>query len=125
FVESAWPAAELAPRRHVRVGPAVDVILDVAGQEGADLVVVGSRGMSGAARLAFGSTTEGLLRRASLPVLVAPPDWTPARPDVPDLTGTGPIIAAVDFSESSLQAAAAACELARLVAAPVELVHIV
>jgi Universal stress protein family len=58
----------------------VDGILDVAHRTGADLIVVGSRRLSGVARLLFGSTTERLLRRSPVSVLVAPADWIP--PDV-------------------------------------------
>jgi nucleotide-binding universal stress UspA family protein len=125
FVASAWPAGECAPHRHVAVGQAVDVILDVAARERADILVVGSRGMSGAARLVFGSTTEHLLRRATLSVLVAPDGWEPARTNTPDLTGTGPVVAAVDFSPASIAAAAAACQMAAALGSPVEVVHVV
>ena len=48
------------------------MILDVAHRHGADLVVVGGRGMSGAERMVFGSTTDELVRRADVSVLVAP-----------------------------------------------------
>jgi len=81
FIAAAPPAAGCAPQLHVMAGAAVDVILDVAGRHQADLVVVGARGMSGAQQLVFGSTTEGLLRRADVSVLVAPAGWVPPRPD--------------------------------------------
>lgn len=106
-------------------GPAVDVILDVAQRVGADLVVVGSHGMSGAERLVFGSTTEGLLRRAPVSVLVMPAEWSPLRSDVPDLSGTGRVIAAIDFSPSSVAAAQAACRLALAIRTTIEMVHVV
>jgi len=77
FIADAWPASQSSPQSYVVAGPAVDVILDVARQCGADLVVVGGRGVSGAARMVFGSTTDELVRRAGVSVLVAPHVTTP------------------------------------------------
>jgi nucleotide-binding universal stress UspA family protein len=39
----------------------------------ADLLVIGTRGRSGLARLVFGSTAEGVTRHAPCPVVVVPP----------------------------------------------------
>lgn len=125
FIASAPAAAQYAPMHHVSCGPAADVIVDVADRERADVIVVGSRGMSGAQRLVFGSTTEAVLRRAKTPVLVIPPGWTPLRPDAPDLSGIGPVVAAIDFSSASIEAGAAACSLAELLGTDVEAVHVV
>jgi nucleotide-binding universal stress UspA family protein len=119
------PAADCAPQVHAVTGPAVDVILEVAGAQRADVVVVGSRGMSGTEKLVFGSITEGLLRRSDVSVLVVPPDWRPPRPGGMDLAGTRPVIAAVDLTESSLAAGRAACRLASTLATVVEIVYVV
>ncbi len=48
-----------------------DVVLRVAEREGADLIVVGSRGLGGALRQ-LGSTSEALISRSSRPVVVVP-----------------------------------------------------
>jgi nucleotide-binding universal stress UspA family protein len=125
LVAAAPPAADCSPVVHAGAGPAVDVILHVAKAQDADLIVVGSRGMSGAERLVFGSTTEGILRRSDISVLVVPPRWMPPRPSGVDLAGMGPLIAAVDMSETSAAAAAAACRLALALGTTVEMVHIV
>jgi nucleotide-binding universal stress UspA family protein len=124
-IAGAPPAANCSPQLYAVAGPAVDVILDVAHAQHADLVVVGSRGMSGAEKLVFGSTTEGLLRRSDLSVLVIPPEWTPSRPAGPDLAGTGPVISAVDMTASSIAGARAACSLASTLGTEVEIVHVV
>lgn len=124
FLASAGPATALSPRHHVVTGAAVDAILEVAEEQHADLVVVGSHGMSGAERLLFGSTTEGVLRHASMSVLVAPPAWS-FRADAPDLSGTGPVIAGVALSPPSIAAATAACRLATEIKTRVEMVHVV
>jgi nucleotide-binding universal stress UspA family protein len=52
-------------------GPAGDALLRVAETRGADLVVIGRRGHGLVAGLLLGSTSEHVVRRAKVPVLVA------------------------------------------------------
>jgi nucleotide-binding universal stress UspA family protein len=126
FIAGAWPAALCSPQSHVIAGAVVDVILDVAHQHRADLVVVDSCGMSRAERLVFGSTTEGLLRQTDVSVLVVPAEWMPPHPDAPDLSGLGPLVAVGDLSdEPSVAAAKAACKLASVLGTSVEIVDVV
>ena len=126
FVAGAWPAAQCSPQTHVLTGPTVDVILDVVHRHRVDLVVIDSGRMSGAERLVFGSATDQLLRRADVSVLVAPAGWTPPHPDAPDLSDLGPLVAIVDLSDrQSIAATKAACELASILGASVEIVPIV
>jgi len=119
------PVPDCSPQLHVVAGPAVDVILGVAHAQHADLIVAGSRGISGAEKLVFGSTTEGILRRSNVAVCVVPPAWTPPRPDAVDLAGIGPVIAGIDMTPSSIAGARAACILARMLGTSVEFVHVV
>lgn len=72
-----WPVPECSPQLHVDAGSEVNVVLDVARRQGADLIVIGDRSISRVERLVFGSTTERLLRRSDVSVLVAPAGWTP------------------------------------------------
>jgi nucleotide-binding universal stress UspA family protein len=51
-------------------GDAVDQILKTAKERNADLIVLGTHGRKGLARLFIGSVAEGVLRRADVPVLV-------------------------------------------------------
>ena len=126
FVADAWPAALCSPQTHVVAGAAVDVILDVAHRQGADLIVVDGGRISGAEKLLFGSTTEGLLRRADVSLLVAPAAWRPPQPDAADLSNLGPVIAIVDMSDQpSVAASRAARELALLLGTSVEIVQAV
>jgi nucleotide-binding universal stress UspA family protein len=125
FIAAAAPTGESAPKTYVATGVAVDAILDHARRHQADLVVVGDRGMAGAGRFVFGSTTDGLLRRADVSVLVVPAGWTAPHPAAPDLAGVGPIVAGVDPSDSSIGAIKAACALASVLNTSVEIVHVV
>jgi nucleotide-binding universal stress UspA family protein len=125
FMGSARPADDWAPLHHVVAGPGVDVICEISARENADLIVIGARGMSGLERHMFGSTTEGVLRNADRSICVVPATWRPARLHTSDLTGMGPIVAAVDTSMPAIAAARAASGLAGAVASSVEAVHIV
>ena len=125
FMQSAAPAGDWTPMHHVVIGPAVDVIRDIAERERADVIVIGMRGMSGAERTMFGSTTEGVLRQADTSVLVVPSGWTPPQPATRDLTGSGPIVAGIELSTQALAATHAACRMAALLGTSVEAVHVV
>ena len=125
FVADASPLSGAAPHTHVATGPAVDAIVQTAQHLGAELIVVGSHGISGAERLVFGSTTEGLLRRAPTSVLVTPARPGAAGSTAPDVSDMGPLIAALDFSPPAIEAAKAACRLAAVLNTIVEVVHVV
>lgn len=61
------------PRYVIRDGPPAQVILDVAAEVGADLIVVGSRGADRRAQLPLGSTSTQVVRHSTCPVVVIPP----------------------------------------------------
>jgi nucleotide-binding universal stress UspA family protein len=54
----------------LKEGDPVRTVLNVAHTYAADLIVMGSHGRRGLQRLLLGSTTEGVLREAGIPVLV-------------------------------------------------------
>jgi nucleotide-binding universal stress UspA family protein len=56
---------------HARIGDAVEEILDLAREIGADLIVIGTHGRTGIRRFLLGSTTEAVVRAAGCPVIVA------------------------------------------------------
>jgi nucleotide-binding universal stress UspA family protein len=55
---------------HLLEGRAADEILDLAEQIGADLVVVGSRGLGTVGRIALGSVSEAVIHHSRWPVLM-------------------------------------------------------
>lgn len=93
----------------VRQGEVVQMLLDVARQYDAGLLVVGTHGREGAGPIAVGTIAEQLVRRANFPVLAVAEDWNAGefRP-VPG----GPVLLAMDRNESTRSAMEAACSLA-------------
>lgn len=68
FVRQARDSGVEADARIVEGLPA-DVVLDLAKQLPADLIVMGTHGRTGLERLVLGSVAETVLRRADVPVL--------------------------------------------------------
>lgn len=107
----------------IEAGSVQDGVLGQVAALGADLLVLGSHGRSGFERLFLGSVTEKLLRKAPCPTLVVPrrgPDAAPAAP-----VRFRRILCPVDFSGSSLDAAALAFSLAEEADAQLTLLHVV
>jgi len=76
-VAGEWiaPLAEAgaAHRSVLRDGNPVDVVLQVVDEVGADLVVLGSRGVGGSPIQLLGSTSTQVVQQAPCPVTVVPP----------------------------------------------------
>jgi nucleotide-binding universal stress UspA family protein len=67
---------------HLLEGRAADEILNLTREIGADLLIVGSRGLGTVARIALGSVSEGIVHNAECPVLVlrgGESSWPPER----------------------------------------------
>jgi nucleotide-binding universal stress UspA family protein len=62
--------AGVAVRTFARQGEPADAILDVAEEEGADLIVVGNKGMTGAKRFLLGSVPNKVSHHAPCSVLI-------------------------------------------------------
>lgn len=58
---------------HARIGKPADEILQVAREVGADLIIVGSKGLTGVERFVLGSVSERVVREAGCAVMVARP----------------------------------------------------
>jgi universal stress protein A len=61
---------ELKPVCECRVGAPADAILEYVAEHGIDLVVMGTHGREGVARMLLGSVAETVVRKASCPVLI-------------------------------------------------------
>lgn len=62
---------------HARIGKPADEILAVAREVGADLIIVGTKGLTGVERLVLGSVAERVVREAGCTVEVARPRTYP------------------------------------------------
>jgi nucleotide-binding universal stress UspA family protein len=128
FVAATWPETANSLEHTVvktTVGEPATAILEIATADGADLIVMGTQGLGGFRKWLLGSTTERLLRRTHLPVLAVPSpsndsDVEPRHRDFE----ISHILAATDFSESSVAAAQTAVELSQRWSAPLTLVHV-
>ena len=63
-------AAGVPANEHAREGDAADAILDVAEELGADLIVVGNKGMTGAKRFLLGSVPNKVSHHAPCAVMI-------------------------------------------------------
>lgn len=104
----------------VRQGEVVDMLLEVAEQYEAGLIVVGTKGRLGAGPIAVGAIAEELVRRASCPVLAVAADWNAGefRP-----APGGPVMLAIEQNEASPAAVEAACSLATVFRRTLIVVH--
>lgn len=115
------------PALEVRAGLPHVEILKAAAEHHAHMVVLGTQGQTGAARLFFGSTAQRVLRESATLVLVVPPGPSALVQD----GATGPtlalrhVIAALDFGETTAAAAQAAAGLAARTGAELTLAHVV
>lgn len=64
---------EGVPAVSIRVGAPAREILAQADEANADVIVMGMRGLGGAQKLLLGSTSQHVLEKATVPVLVVPP----------------------------------------------------
>lgn len=110
--------------RSIRTGRPADAILRHIEESGANLVVMASRGHGGLWRLGIGSTTEAVVHRSTVPVIVlrAPHEFeadfrAPVRLDR--------VVVALDGSAIAEAILEPAIEFALLVGAEIELVRVV
>jgi nucleotide-binding universal stress UspA family protein len=72
FVEGTLAGRGLPWKSQVSVGNPAQAILKAAASTRADLIVLGTHGLTGANRLLIGSTTLSVLQRTTVPVLAVP-----------------------------------------------------
>ena len=105
----------------VRQGAVAEMLVDVARQYEAGLIVIGTKGMEGVGPVVVGAIAEQLVRLAPCPVLAVAADWNagPHRP-----APGGPVLLAVERNEAASAAAATAYSLAVTFQRPLLLLHV-
>jgi nucleotide-binding universal stress UspA family protein len=81
-VKGVEGAGGLVAGAHLVEGRAADEILDLAGQIGTNLIVIGSRGLGPVGRIALGSVSEAVIHHSRWPVLMlrgGEDSWPPER----------------------------------------------
>ncbi|MHC3439664.1 universal stress protein [Natrialbaceae archaeon A-gly3] len=109
--------------RNVREGRPDRTILEYAEEVGADLIVMGTRGLTAAQSIRLGSTTERVIARAEVPVLsvrLSDPEGPPAVTDV----SIDRVLLPTDGSGAAERAADRALEFAESVGATVHVVYV-
>jgi nucleotide-binding universal stress UspA family protein len=108
----------------VAVGKPATEILRQTREEGADLIVIGSRGRSGIGKVFFGSTTERVLRETDVPVLVTPRHAPPAM-SMSQLAGqVARVVAPVDLTTASARQVTVAAGIAQALGVPLLVAHV-
>jgi nucleotide-binding universal stress UspA family protein len=108
-------------RLRIEEGPILPAVLRVVNELPADLIVIGTHGLSGVDRLLLGSVTDKVLRSAPCAVLTIPPRSTAPAGDV---SRYSTVLCAVDFSPASLNGLRYALSLAQETAARLLVVHV-
>lgn len=98
-------------RSVVETGDITELILQTVHDYGGDLLVLGTRGKTGAGRAALGAVARQLLARAECPILTVTPDVEPL---IPWAGRWRSVLLATDFSPSSLAALTAAHRMAHV-----------
>jgi nucleotide-binding universal stress UspA family protein len=93
----------------IRQGVVAEMLVDIARQYEAGLIVIGTKGMSGAGAVIVGAIAEQLVRLSPCPVMAVAADWNAGefRP-----TPGGPVLLAMERNEATTAAVATAYSLA-------------
>jgi len=105
----------------IRQGAVAEMLVQVARQYDAGLIVIGTKGMQGAGPVIVGAIAERLVRLAPCPVLAVAADWN-AGPNRP--TPGGPVLLAMERNETAAAAAATAGSLAETFNRPLFALHV-
>jgi nucleotide-binding universal stress UspA family protein len=116
----------LNTERFVHSGTVTDCVLEFAGKEGVDMIVMGTHGRHGFDRLAMGSVTEKILRKARCPVLVVrnPAHDFVSPGDAAETVRLQRILFCTDFSDHSSRALSYALSLAMEYNAELTMLHV-
>jgi nucleotide-binding universal stress UspA family protein len=124
FVERTLSAAsqkKLQVTTQAAVGHPRDVVLKAASRARADLIVLGTHGLTGADRLVLGSTTRAVLQQTNVPVLAVPRgQHTP-----PASWPGAKVVAAIELDPGAPADVDAAARIAEWFGASLMLLHVV
>jgi nucleotide-binding universal stress UspA family protein len=103
--------AGIRSHSEIRQGAVAQMLVDVARQYQAGLIVIGTKGMQGAGPVVVGAVAEQLVRLAPCPVLAVAADWNAGafRP-----TPGGPVLLALERNEATASAVETAYSLAEM-----------
>ena len=69
-IQGEFREKNIESQTHVTHGPVVEGIINIAAQEGVDLIALASHGRGGLSRVFYGSVAAGLLHRVDRPLLI-------------------------------------------------------
>ena len=69
-IQGEFRGKNIDSQTHVTHGPVVEGIINMAAQEGVDLIAMASHGRGGLSRVFYGSIAAGLLHRVDRPLLI-------------------------------------------------------
>jgi nucleotide-binding universal stress UspA family protein len=126
FVDESIVADERPACSVLQGNPAAE-ILKAAGRLKSDLIVMGTHGLKGFDRLFFGSTTDHVLRRVTVPLLAVPPSKRLAKPPVPRgrVPNVARVLVPLDLDGEWKHELDGATEVARVFGADLILVYVV
>ena len=104
----------------IRQGAVADMLVDVARQYGAGLIVIGTRGREGAGPIAVGAIAEELVRKSPCPVLAVAADWNAG--EFRPIPG-GPVMLAMERNDAAPAAVETASSLAKVFKRTLVVVH--
>jgi nucleotide-binding universal stress UspA family protein len=104
----------------IRQGAVAQMLVDVARQYEAGLILIGTKGLEGAGPIVVGAVAEQLVRLAPCPVMAVAADWNAGefRP-----TPGGPVMLAMERNEATPAAVATSYSLAKVFKRPLFVVH--
>jgi nucleotide-binding universal stress UspA family protein len=128
FIDATLTAdgrTQLRVKPHVTTGPPADKILKMVARSGADLIVVGTRGLTGPRRLFMGSTTLGVLQNATVPVLAVQSADGASATTVSRVWPGDRVVAAIELDRDSDHDVETAAGIAEWFDASLLLLHVV
>ena len=126
FVDASIAADERPACSVLQGNPAAE-ILKAAGRLKSDLIVMGTHGLKGFDRLFFGSTTDHVLRRVTVPLLAVPPLKRLAKPPLPrgGVPAVARVLVPLDLDGEWKHELKGAAEVARVFGADLILIYVV